>query len=55
MATKRVALQYALVDPAWQKGRETYTVVRGPGLSLRGTMARIGAHRVTAVVLYPCA
>ena len=30
MARKRVALQYALVDRAWQKGQETYTVVWGP-------------------------
>ena len=27
MARKRMALQYTFVDPAWQKGQETYTVV----------------------------
>ena len=44
MARKRVALQYALVDRAWQKGQETYTVVWGPRIefceALRRGLAR---------------
>lgn len=55
MARKRVALQYALVDRAWQKGRRPIPSYGVQGLSLRGATARIGAHQVTAALLYPCA